>query len=86
MDKLDGKTAAIIVTNEFEDVELLYPSNRLSGERARIVIVPVRGVLHPKSAAEKPVSGRHGTRFRWRFSRREEVCTLKTGGLRARED
>jgi len=51
--KLEGKTVGIVVADEFEDVELLYPLLRLSEEGARIVLVPV-----PK----KPVTGRFGTR------------------------
>jgi len=50
--KLDGKTVAIVVANEFEDVEMLYPLLRLSEEGAKIVLVPVPG---------KPVKGRFGT-------------------------
>lgn len=58
---LKGKTVVIVVANEFEDVELLYPVLRLSEEGANVVIVPVRSGLHPRPSAEKPVSGRYGT-------------------------
>ena len=53
MGKLKGKTVAIVVANEFEDVELLYPLLRLSEEGAEVILVPVPG---------KPVTGRFGTR------------------------
>jgi protease I len=39
--KLTGKKVVIIVAQEFEDVELLYPVLRLSEEGAEIVVVPV---------------------------------------------
>jgi protease I len=59
--KLSGKTVAIIVANEFEDVELLYPVLRLSEEGAEIVVVPVHEGLHPRPHVEgKPVTGRFG--------------------------
>ena len=59
--KLSGKTVAIIVAHEFEDVELLYPLLRLSEEGAGIVVVPVREGLHPRPYFEgKPVTGRFG--------------------------
>jgi protease I len=59
--KLSGKTVAIIVAHEFEDVELLYPLLRLSEEGAGIVVVPVREGLHPRPYVDaKPVTGRFG--------------------------
>ena len=59
--KLSGKTVAIIVAHEFEDVELLYPLLRLSEEGAGIVVVPVAEGLHPRPYFEgKPVTGRFG--------------------------
>jgi len=59
--KLSGKKVVIIVANEFEDVELLYPVLRLSEEGAEIVVVPVREGLHPRPHVEgKPVTGRFG--------------------------
>ncbi|NHV99973.1 MAG: type 1 glutamine amidotransferase [Thaumarchaeota archaeon] len=58
---LSGKNVVIIVANEFEDVELLYPLLRLSEEGASVTIVPVKKGLHPRPSAEKPVSGRYGT-------------------------
>lgn len=60
--KLKGKKVAIIVANEFEDVELLYPFLRLSEEGAEVIIIPVKTGLHPRPAiSEKPVTGRFGT-------------------------
>ncbi|MEM1646142.1 MAG: type 1 glutamine amidotransferase domain-containing protein [Ignisphaera sp.] len=60
--RLKGKVVAIIVANEFEDVELLYPFVRLSEEGAEVVIIPVRRGLHPRPAdPSKPVTGRYGT-------------------------
>jgi protease I len=60
--KLKGKKVAIIVANEFEDIELLYPFVRLSEEGAEIMIIPIKTGLHPRPAIpEKPVTGRYGT-------------------------
>jgi protease I len=60
--RLAGKRVAIIVADEFEDVELLYPLLRLSEEGADIIVVPVRGGLHTRPyIAGKPVTGRFGT-------------------------
>ncbi len=57
--KLTGKKVAIIVAQEFEDVELLYPVLRLSEEGAEVVVVPVNEGLHPRPyVAGKPVTGR----------------------------
>ena len=59
--KLDGKVVAMIVANEFEDVELLYPILRLSEEGATIVVVPVHKGDHPRPFIErKEVTGRFG--------------------------
>jgi len=58
---LGGKNIVIIVANEFEDIELLYPLLRLSEEGANMVVVPIKTGLHPRPSAEKPVSGRYGT-------------------------
>lgn len=59
--RLTGKTVAIIVAHEFEDVELLYPLLRLSEEGAGVVLVPVPGGSHPRPFIEgKPVTGRYG--------------------------
>lgn len=60
--KLTGKKVAIIVADEFEDVELLFPLLRLSEEGANIIVVPVRGGIHTRPyIADKPVTGRFGT-------------------------
>lgn len=60
--RLKGKRIAIIVSYEFEDVELLYPFLRLSEEGAEVVIIPVKAGLHPRPAIPgKPVTGRYGT-------------------------
>jgi protease I len=40
--RLVGKKIVIVVAQEFEDVELLYPVLRFSEEGAEIVVVPVR--------------------------------------------
>lgn len=60
--KLAGKRIAIIVANEFEDIELLYPMLRLSEEGADIDVVPVLGGSHPRPylGETKPVTGRYG--------------------------
>jgi protease I len=59
--KLSGKQVVIIVAQEFEDVELLYPILRLNEEGAEIVVVPVNEGLHPRPSFEgKPVTGRFG--------------------------
>lgn len=59
--KLTGKKVVIIVAQEFEDVELLYPVLRLSEEGAEILVAPVNEGLHPRPFVEgKPVTGRFG--------------------------
>lgn len=59
--KLAGKQVAIIVAQEFEDVELLYPILRLNEEGAEMVVVPVNEGLHTRPyLAGKPVTGRFG--------------------------
>jgi len=59
--QLTGKKVVIIVAQEFEDIELLYPVLRLSEEGAEMVVVPVREGLHPRPYIEgKPVTGRFG--------------------------
>ena len=94
--KLGGKKVVIIVANEFEDVELLYPVLRLSEEGAEIVVVPVNEGLHPRPyMAGKPVTGRFGHPVpipvmadgnRYRISHLEEIdveeidCILFPGG------
>ncbi len=96
MGKLTGKKVVIIVAQEFEDVELLYPVLRLSEEGAEIVVVPVNEGLHPRPYFQgKPVTGRFGHPVpipvmaegnRYRVSRLEELraaeidCVLFPGG------
>jgi protease I len=59
--RLTGKKVVMIVANEFEDIELLYPILRLSEEGADIVVVPVQMGFHPRPFLEgKPVTGRFG--------------------------
>lgn len=59
--RLADKTIAIIVANEFEDIELLYPILRLSEEGAKILVVPVPMGFHPRPYLnDKPVTGRFG--------------------------
>ena len=94
--KLTGKKVVIIVAQEFEDVELLYPVLRLSEEGAEIVVVPVNEGLHPRPFFDgKPVTGRFGHPVpipvmaegnRYRVSRFEDLkaaeidCVLFPGG------
>jgi len=59
--KLADKRVVIIVANEFEDIELLYPLLRLSEEGAEIIVVPVQMGIHPRPYLDnKPVTGRFG--------------------------
>jgi putative intracellular protease/amidase len=59
--KLTGKRAAIIVAQEYEDIELLYPILRLSEEGAEIVVAAMPIGTHPRPWIEnKPVTGRFG--------------------------
>ena len=94
--KLTGKKVVIVVAQEFEDVELLYPVLRLSEEGADMVIVPVNEGLHPRPFVPgKPVTGRFGHPVpipvmaegnRYRVSKLEELqaaeidCLLFPGG------
>lgn len=56
-----GKKVAIVVAQEFEDIELLYPIIRLGEEGAEISVVPVMEGLHTRPAFEnKQVTGRFG--------------------------
>jgi protease I len=83
--KLTGKQVVIIVAQEFEDVELLYPILRLNEEGAEIVVVPVNEGLHPRPSFEgKPVTGRFGHTvpipvmaegYRYRISSLEALST-----------
>ena len=59
--RLQGKKIALIVANEFEDIELLYPILRLSEEGADILVSAVKSGQHPRPhTADKPVTGRFG--------------------------
>ncbi|NLE43249.1 MAG: type 1 glutamine amidotransferase [Chloroflexi bacterium] len=59
--RLSGKTIAIIVAQEYEDIELLYPVLRLSEEGARILVIAVQRGSHPRPYLfDKPVMGRFG--------------------------
>jgi protease I len=60
-EKLSGKKVIIIVANEFEDIELLYPILRLSEEGAKILVAALPLGIHPRPFMEgKPVTGRFG--------------------------
>ncbi len=64
--KLKGKRIAILVANEFEDIEVLYTTVRLSEEGAQITVatlpVEAHGHYHPRPYFPgKPVTGRFGT-------------------------
>ncbi len=94
--KLTGKKVVIVVAQEFEDVELLYPVLRLSEEGADMVVVPVNEGLHPRPYVPgKPVTGRFGHPVpipvmaegnRYRVSKLEDLqaaeidCLLFPGG------
>lgn len=59
--RIEGKRVVIVVAQEFEDIELLYPVLQLSHEGAEVVVVPVDEGLHPRpSFPGKPVTGRFG--------------------------
>lgn len=56
-----AKKIAMIVANEFEDIELLYPILRLSEAGIENIVVPVPIIFHPRPYLEdKPVTGRFG--------------------------
>ncbi|MGE5507608.1 MAG: type 1 glutamine amidotransferase domain-containing protein [Chitinophagales bacterium] len=60
--RLQGKKIAIIVSNEFEDIELLYPLIRLSEEGAWITVGTLEIGFHPRPAfSGKPITGRFGS-------------------------
>ena len=59
--RIHGKRVVIVVAQEFEDIELLYPILQLNYEGAEIVVVPVDEGLHPRPFIPgKPVTGRFG--------------------------
>lgn len=60
-EKLAGKNVVIMVAQEFEDIELLYPVLELSEAGLQVIVVPVSSGLHPRPYLEgKPVTGRFG--------------------------
>jgi protease I len=60
--KVEGKTVAMLVANEFEDIELLYPLLRLSEEGAAVLVSALPTGFHPRPFLPgKPVTGRFGT-------------------------
>lgn len=59
---LDGATIAIIVSHEFEDIEMEYPILALSHLGAEVKLVPMDvGFNARASSDEPPVRGRFGT-------------------------
>ncbi len=59
---LAEKRILILVANEFEDIEVLYPLLRLSEEGAWITLATVEIGWHPRPVASgKPITGRFGT-------------------------
>lgn len=59
--RLSGKSVVMIIAQEFEDIELLYPILRLSEEGAAVMVVPVASGFHPRPSIDgKPVTGRFG--------------------------
>lgn len=60
--KLVGKKVLIPVSNEFEDVELLYPLLRLSEEGAWVTLGTYRASFSARPyVIDKPITGRFGT-------------------------
>lgn len=61
MNRLKGRTVAILVANEFEDMEVFYPLLRLSEEGAKVILGLVNlGVAPRPYFPGKPVTGRFG--------------------------
>ena len=61
MGSLKGKTVAILVANEFEDLEVYYPLLRLSEEGAKIILGTVHLGVSPRPYIPgKPITGRYG--------------------------
>jgi protease I len=60
--RLRGKKIAMPVSNEFEDIELLYPLLRLSEEEAWVTIGTYRASFSARPYfPDKPITGRFGT-------------------------
>jgi protease I len=60
--KLSGKKVVMPVSNEFEDVELLYPLLRLSEEGAWVTLATYRASFSARPyVLDKPITGRFGT-------------------------
>ena len=60
--RIEGKTVALLVSQEFEDIEVLYPVLRLNEEGAKIVVATMPSDLHTRPALpNKPVTGRFGS-------------------------
>jgi protease I len=95
-EKLAGKNVVIMVAQEFEDIELLYPVLELSEAGIQVIVVPVPSGLHPRPFFDnKPVTGRFGHTVpipvmeegrRYKVGRLEELsadkidCLLFPGG------
>ena len=61
MGVLTGKTVAILVANEFEDLEVYYPLLRLSEEGAHVILSLVALGAAPRPYLPgKPITGRYG--------------------------
>lgn len=59
---LSNKTVAILIAQEFEDLEFTYPLLRLSEEGANILVAALPLGFHPRPfIVNKPVTGRFGT-------------------------
>lgn len=59
--RLSGKKAVILVSNEFEDLEVFYPMLRLSEEGAWVTLGTLKVSTHPRPAIpDKPITGRFG--------------------------
>lgn len=63
---IQGKNVAILVANEFEDIEVLYPLIRLSEEGAKITVatLPSEAIANFHTRPyfpDKPVTGRWGS-------------------------
>jgi len=79
--KLEGKTIGILVAQEFEDIELLYPILQLSEEGANILVAAVRTGFDPPGPISKisrsPVV--LGTQFLYWSCQREDAIQCGRG-------